>query len=161
MQRDDRISPGCLCLCSDANEGALGRVPVVLRALLKMPIASQPAHAGRKASSHAPWDGGQQARAPSALRHAEPELPPEAMDAAARQRLIDAFADAARRAHRRALDVMARAARSRSKSSRPLRPAPAYGRPTEVQALATAVASTPPTPYRSPAARMVAVRAAA
>ena len=58
-----RITPGCLGLYSDANEAALARVLAGVRANSGMPLAIQLAHAGRKGSSHAPWDGGQIGRA--------------------------------------------------------------------------------------------------
>ena len=77
-----RITPGCLGLYSDANEAALARVLQAVRNTgSTMPLAIQLGHAGRKASSHAPWDGGQQiplgqggwlAQAPSALAHGRP-----------------------------------------------------------------------------------------
>ena len=109
-----RITPGCLGLYSDANEEALARVLPALRAHgTGMPIAIQLAHAGRKASSRAPWhggaqipmaEGGWQACAPSALPHLEREEPPAALDAAGLARLREAFAQAARRAARLGLD---------------------------------------------------------
>ena len=54
-----RITPGCLGLWSDATEAALKRVLQAVRAHSRMPIAIQLGHAGRKASSHVPWQGGQ------------------------------------------------------------------------------------------------------
>ena len=58
-----RITPGCLGLYSEANEVALSRVLLALRAHgTGMPIAIQLAHAGRKASSRAPWQGGYKSR---------------------------------------------------------------------------------------------------
>ncbi|MDE2394653.1 MAG: NADH:flavin oxidoreductase/NADH oxidase [Burkholderiales bacterium] len=109
-----RITPGCLGLYSDANEQALARVIGALRANSPMPLALQIAHAGRKASSRAPWDGGAQipvdepggwqALAPSALAHAPGEQPPLALDAAGLERVREEFAAAARRAARLGLD---------------------------------------------------------
>jgi 2,4-dienoyl-CoA reductase-like NADH-dependent reductase (Old Yellow Enzyme family) len=74
----------------------------------------QLAHAGRKASSRAPWDGGQQipsgdadgwlAEAPSAIPHSPVEEAPLALDAAGLARVRDAFATAAARAARLGLD---------------------------------------------------------
>jgi 2,4-dienoyl-CoA reductase-like NADH-dependent reductase (Old Yellow Enzyme family) len=104
-----RISPGDLGLWSDATESALRRVLTAVRRHSPMPIAIQLAHAGRKASSHAPWDGGQliapadggwQPVAPSALAHGAGETPPLALDRAGLQRIEQAFAVAAQRAHR-------------------------------------------------------------
>ena len=54
-----RITPGCLGLYSDANEAALKPIVASVRKHSKAAIAMQLAHAGRKASSHTPWDGGQ------------------------------------------------------------------------------------------------------
>jgi len=105
-----RITPGCLGLYSDANEAALARVLQAVRNTgSTMPLAIQLGHAGRKASSHAPWDGGQQiplgqggwlAQAPSALAHIDGELPPAALDDAGLQQVQDDFVAAARRAVR-------------------------------------------------------------
>ena len=75
----------------------------------------QLAHAGRKASSHTPWDGGQlipvaeggwRAEGPSAIPHKEGETPPLALDAAGLQRVRDAFVAAAKRAERLGIDAI-------------------------------------------------------
>jgi 2,4-dienoyl-CoA reductase-like NADH-dependent reductase (Old Yellow Enzyme family) len=105
-----RITPGCLGLYDDANEAALARVLHTVRNTgSAMPLAIQLGHAGRKASSHTPWDGGQQiplaeggwlAQAPSALPHGDAELPPAALDAAGLQQVQDDFVAAAQRAVR-------------------------------------------------------------
>ena len=50
-----RISPADLGLYSDANEAALARVLAAIRAHSPIPVALQLGHAGRKASSRAPW----------------------------------------------------------------------------------------------------------
>jgi len=55
-----RITPGCLGLYSDANEAALKPIIASVRKHSKAAIAMQLAHAGRKGSSHRPWEGGQQ-----------------------------------------------------------------------------------------------------
>src|SRR6266481_7937004 len=54
-----RITPGCLGLYSDANEAALKPILASVRKNSKAAVAMQLAHAGRKASSARPWDGGQ------------------------------------------------------------------------------------------------------
>jgi 2,4-dienoyl-CoA reductase-like NADH-dependent reductase (Old Yellow Enzyme family) len=105
-----RISPDDLGLYSDANEAALARVVAAAQRHAPIPIAIQLSHAGRKASSHTPWDGGAQIRpdqprgwkaeAPSALPHLEGEVPPQALDEAGLARVRDDFAQAARRAAR-------------------------------------------------------------
>jgi 2,4-dienoyl-CoA reductase-like NADH-dependent reductase (Old Yellow Enzyme family) len=75
----------------------------------------QLAHAGRKASSDVPWDGGQQipipkggweAFAPSAMPQKEGEAPPRALDAAGLDRIRKAFAAAAKRAAALGLDAL-------------------------------------------------------
>ena len=109
-----RITPGCLGLYSDANEAALAGIVAALRAVSPIAIAIQLGHAGRKGSSRVPWEAGTQIRpdepggwlaeAPSALPHADAEVPPVALDAAGLARVRDDFAAAARRAARLGLD---------------------------------------------------------
>jgi 2,4-dienoyl-CoA reductase-like NADH-dependent reductase (Old Yellow Enzyme family) len=105
-----RISPTDLGLYSDDNEAALQRVLDAVRRHSPIPVAIQLSHAGRKGSSRAPWDGGAQIRpdepggwqteAPSAVPHAEGEVPPHALDEAGLARVRDAFVASARRAAR-------------------------------------------------------------
>jgi 2,4-dienoyl-CoA reductase-like NADH-dependent reductase (Old Yellow Enzyme family) len=114
VEAEGRISAGDLGLYSDANEAGLARVLGALRTHSPMPVAVQLGHAGRKASSRAPWEGGAQvsASAPggwqgvsaSALPHAPHEEAPLALDAAGLRRVREAFAAAARRAARLGLD---------------------------------------------------------
>ena len=114
VTEEGRITPGDLGLYSDANEAALARVLAAVRAHSPIKIGMQLAHAGRKASSRAPWQGGAQIPlgeadswttvAPSALPHAPGEDPPLALDLAGLQRLREAFAEAALRAARLGLD---------------------------------------------------------
>ena len=111
---EGRITAGDVGLYSDENEAALGRVLKVVRGQSAMPIAMQVAHAGRKAASQKPWQGGQQVppgqpggwvtKAPSAIPHGAHEVPPEAFDRAGIKALIEAFAATARRAARLGLD---------------------------------------------------------
>jgi 2,4-dienoyl-CoA reductase-like NADH-dependent reductase (Old Yellow Enzyme family) len=110
-----RITPGCLGLWNDATEAALEPILASVRRHSRAKIAMQLAHAGRKASSHVPWDGGQQiplsqggwqAEAPSALPHKEGEAPPRALDAAGMRRVRDAFVATARRAERLGIDAL-------------------------------------------------------
>jgi 2,4-dienoyl-CoA reductase-like NADH-dependent reductase (Old Yellow Enzyme family) len=105
-----RISPEDLGLYSDQNEAALGRVMAAIRRYSPIRIAVQLAHAGRKASSRAPWAGGRQipptqsagwqALGPSVLPYAAGEHPPLALQRDGLQRVRDQFAQAARRAAR-------------------------------------------------------------
>jgi len=114
VEAEGRISPGDLGLYSDANEEGLARVLQAMRANSPIKIAMQLGHAGRKASSRAPWEGGKQIRpeepggwkgyAPSAVPHAPTEDPPIALDAAGLRRVRDAFVAAARRAARLGID---------------------------------------------------------
>ena len=111
---DGRISPDDLGLWSDANEAALGGVLESVRRHSNMPIAIQLAHAGRKASTRVPWQGGAQIGpeeptgwqtvAPSAAAFEDGENPPIALDAEGLARIRDGFADAARRAAQLGLD---------------------------------------------------------
>src|SRR3954462_5489161 len=57
---EGRISPRDLGLWSDETEGALARALDSVRRWSDMPIAIQLAHAGRKASTRVPWEGGAQ-----------------------------------------------------------------------------------------------------
>ncbi|RYY68225.1 MAG: oxidoreductase, partial [Comamonadaceae bacterium] len=104
-----------LGLYSDDNEAALKRVLTAIRAHSSMPIAVQLAHAGRKASSHAPWGGGQslkpdegawQTVSASDLPHNPGEPAPEALDAAGLARVKAAFVQAAQRAETLGLDAI-------------------------------------------------------
>jgi NADPH2 dehydrogenase len=110
-----RITPGCLGLYNDATEAALKPILASVRRHSKAAVAMQLAHAGRKGSSHTPWDGGQQipvaqggwqTEAPSAVPHREGEAPPLALDAAALKRIRDAFAATAQRAERLGIDAL-------------------------------------------------------
>ena len=110
-----RITHGCLGLWSDATEAALQSTLQTVRAHSRMPIAIQLGHAGRKASSHVPWQGGMlippeqggwRPLAPSALPQLDGEAPPDVLDEAGLQRIVVAFAAAARRAHRLGLDAI-------------------------------------------------------
>ena len=55
---EGRISPTDLGLWNEANEQALGEVLRQVRQHSAMPMAIQLSHAGRKASSRRPWEGG-------------------------------------------------------------------------------------------------------
>ncbi|MBR1236828.1 NADH:flavin oxidoreductase/NADH oxidase [Bradyrhizobium sp. AUGA SZCCT0182] len=110
-----RITPGCLGLYNDANEAALKPILASVRKRSKAAVMIQLAHAGRKASSHTPWDGGQlipvseggwQAEGPSAIAHKASETPPLAFDAAGLARVRDAFVAATKRAERLGIDAI-------------------------------------------------------
>lgn len=115
VEAEGRISPDDLGLWSDANEEALAEVLRAVRAHSSMPIAIQLAHAGRKASTRVPWEGGRSIApdeggwttvAPSALPFAEHDPAPQALDPAGLQRIRAAFATAATRAQRLGIDAI-------------------------------------------------------
>ncbi|MEP7084603.1 MAG: NADH:flavin oxidoreductase/NADH oxidase [Betaproteobacteria bacterium] len=111
-----RITPGCLGLYSDANEAALERVLRALRRWTPGPVGIQLAHAGRKGSSHVPWETGMLIAsdapdgwhpvAPSAVAQRADEPPPVALDAAGIARIRDAFVTATQRAVRLGFDAI-------------------------------------------------------
>jgi len=113
---EGRISPGDLGLYDDACEEALTRtLQRARRQAPPIPVSLQLAHAGRKASSYAPWDGGKQiavedggwiAAAPSAIAHAQGERAPEALDEAGLDATREAFVRAAQRAQRAGIDAL-------------------------------------------------------
>src|SRR3954453_11879937 len=110
-----RITPGCLGLYDDATEAALKPIMAAVRRHSKVAVAMQLAHAGRKASSRRPWEGGQliplaqggwQAEGPSAVPHKADEPPPRALDAQGMKRIRDAFVLTAKRADRLGIDAL-------------------------------------------------------
>jgi NADPH2 dehydrogenase len=110
-----RITPACLGLYSDDNEAALRSVLTALRRHAGTPLAIQLAHAGRKASSHTPWDGGKliaagaggwEPIAPSAVPFSPSEPPPREMNATDLARVREAFVHAAQRAARLGIDAI-------------------------------------------------------
>ena len=112
---EGRISPLDLGLWSDDTEAALRRVLASARRHSPIRWGIQLAHAGRKASVAAPWTGGAPVSpgaggwhtvAPSAVPFRDTDPAPTALDAAGLQRIRQAFADAARRAHRLGLDLI-------------------------------------------------------
>lgn len=113
---EGRITAGDLGLYNDAQEAALGRILDSVRAHSPMPIGMQLGHAGRKASSREPWNGGSQVRAeepggwqavaPSALPHLPGEEAPTALDAAGLRKIRDDFAATARRAARLGIQAL-------------------------------------------------------
>ena len=114
VSAEARITPGDLGLYSDANEAALARIVGAVRKLSEIRLAIQLAHAGRKASSRRPWEGGQQipveapegwtASAPSALPQLPGEQPPVALTRAGLDKVREDFVATARRADRLGFD---------------------------------------------------------
>lgn len=112
---EGRITPSDLGLWSDANEAALRRVLVAVRQHSPMPIGIQLSHAGRKASSRAPWDGGSLILpqdggwlplAPSPVPQLEHEPAPAELDDEGLVRVREAFVVAARRSVALGLDLI-------------------------------------------------------
>ena len=111
-----RITPGCLGLWNDATEAALKPILASVRKHSKIAVAMQLAHAGRKGSSHKPWEGGQQiplaeggwqTEAPSAVPHKEGEVPPlRARRAGLGARARRPSSTAAKRAVRLGIDAL-------------------------------------------------------
>jgi len=111
-----RITYGCLGLYDDACEEAIGKRLSIVRANAPpLPVAMQLAHAGRKASSKLPWEGGQLIPiaqggwtpvAPSPIAQLTHEPPPAALDEAGIEQIKREFVDAARRAARIGIDAI-------------------------------------------------------
>ena len=112
-----RISWADLGLWDDTTEAAFARALAATRRYSSMPIGVQLAHAGRKASTHRPWDDhgaqiapdaphGWQTVSASALAYSEGQHPPLALDQAGIDAIVAAFADSARRAVRLGLDLI-------------------------------------------------------
>ncbi|MFC0204856.1 NADH:flavin oxidoreductase/NADH oxidase [Novosphingobium soli] len=113
---EGRISYADVGLWDDATEKAMADVLASVRRWSDMPVAIQLAHAGRKASTAKPWDGGAQI-APDApngwqtlsasdLPFAPDENPPVALDSAGLARIRNAFAEAAHRSARLGIDAV-------------------------------------------------------
>src|SRR5262245_43034617 len=113
---DGRITYGDVGLWNDETEAAMRRVLEGIRNCFDMPIGIQLNHAGRKASTDLPWDGGaqflpQDARGwqtvgPSAIPFKDKELPPTALTPDEIRRIREAFVAAARRAHRLGIQLI-------------------------------------------------------
>ena len=105
---EGRISPADLGLWSAEHQQALAHVVQAIRRHSPIKLAVQLAHAGRKASSAPPFEGGQALRpgqggwqtvAPSALPHGPQEPAPLALDAAGLAKVKADFVSAALRVH--------------------------------------------------------------
>ena len=113
---EGRITPQCLGLWDDTTEAALADHLQRARALAPATaVCLQLAHAGRKASSATPWQGGRllsaagggwQTLGPSALPHLPAEAAPQSMTLADMARVRDAFVAAAQRARRIGVDAI-------------------------------------------------------
>lgn len=113
---EGRISWADLGLWNDDTEAALKKVIDAVKRWSPMPIGIQLGHAGRKASSSRPWDGGGAlpatdprawtTLAPSAIPFHPTDPTPQALDAAGIDAIVDAFVAAAQRAERIGLDLI-------------------------------------------------------
>jgi len=113
---EGRISPEDLGLWSDEHAAALEPIVNAMRKHSPIKIAIQLGHAGRKASSEVPWQGGAnippdhqrgwQTVAPSAIPHAQGETVPQALDAEGLRRVKEGFVASARRADALGLDAI-------------------------------------------------------
>ena len=116
VTQEGRISPEDLGLWSDEHAAALEPIVNAMRTHSPIKIAIQLGHAGRKASSEVPWQGGAnippdhqrgwQTVAPSAIPHAQGETVPLALDAGGLQRGKEGFVASARRADALGLDAI-------------------------------------------------------
>ncbi len=110
-----RISPGDLGIYSDAHIEQLARIARFVKSQGAV-SGTQLAHAGRKASTAAPWLGGEPVAVtdggwrpifgPSALAFADGGIVPEALDEAGIRGIVTAFADAARRSEAAGFEVI-------------------------------------------------------
>ena len=113
---EGRITPGCLGLWDARTEDKLSHTLERARKLAPhTAVCIQLAHAGRKASSALPWQGGQlldaahggwQTYGPSALPQLPGEAPPLAMDEDQMARVRQAFVAAAQRADAMGVDAI-------------------------------------------------------
>jgi 2,4-dienoyl-CoA reductase-like NADH-dependent reductase (Old Yellow Enzyme family) len=113
---EGRITWADVGLWNDETETAMGRTLESIRRWSDMPIAIQLAHAGRKASTEVPWEGGAQippgdphgwqTEAPSAVPFADGDVAPMALDREGLRRVRDAFAASAARASRLGIDAI-------------------------------------------------------
>jgi 2,4-dienoyl-CoA reductase-like NADH-dependent reductase (Old Yellow Enzyme family) len=104
-----RNAKSCLSLYSDEQEAAVARIAGFFAAHSPGAFSVQLCHAGRKASAREPWmgggplprdEGGYESVAPSAVPISDAWPAPTPLTAESITQVIEAFADAARRAHR-------------------------------------------------------------
>lgn len=109
-----RITDRDLGLYSDSNQEAMARVVAFVRRWTQAKIGVQLAHAGRKASTLPPWEGGNaapaerayQTFAPSAIAYAPDWQTPAALDDAGLRKVRDDFVRAAKRCIELGIDVI-------------------------------------------------------
>lgn len=110
-----RITPDDTGLWNDAQEAAFAQIIAGIRTYSNTPIGVQLGHAGRKASTSAPWKGGTalkpeegawQTFGPSPIAFRDGWHTPTEMTQADMDRVVAAFEDAARRADRAGFDLV-------------------------------------------------------
>jgi NADPH2 dehydrogenase len=115
VERRGRITHGCMGLYSDHNEAALARVIAHCRRSGTAKFGIQLAHAGRKASSQRPWEGGGALKAEqdpwptiaaSAIPYGENWHTPRAATDEDIARVREAFVNSAKRALRIGFDLI-------------------------------------------------------
>ena len=109
-----RISPGCLGLWNDVQRDAFARIARFVKGQGAV-AGIQLAHAGRKASTATPWDGGKPLApgkgawpiiAPSAIAFGEGYAVPQEMDEKTIADTVALFAASARRAREAGFDII-------------------------------------------------------
>ena len=112
---EGRITPNCTGLYSDENESGFKKVLDFCRSIAPLKMGIQLCHAGRKASTRAPWlDGGPltveegawTTVAPSAVRYLDGWDTPQEMDGPAIEQVKADFVQAAKRAVRAGFDLI-------------------------------------------------------
>jgi 2,4-dienoyl-CoA reductase-like NADH-dependent reductase (Old Yellow Enzyme family) len=112
---EGRITHGCTGLYSDENERAMASVLGTFRKITRHPIGIQLAHAGRKASTHPPFESGKplgegespwQTVAPSPIPFGEGWPVPHELTIQEIKRLVDDFVAATSRAKRMGFDAV-------------------------------------------------------
>lgn len=117
VERRGRITHGCLGIYSDDNEATIQRTLAAARRVAApgTRFGIQLAHAGRKASTQRPWQGGGPLHehedpwitvAPSAIPYAENWHVPKALDHHEIVRITEAFVASAKRAERAGFDFV-------------------------------------------------------
>ncbi|MEB2401056.1 MAG: NADH:flavin oxidoreductase/NADH oxidase [Alcaligenaceae bacterium] len=115
VQREGRITPGCLGLYGDENLTAMQRLVAALRSVSGIPLAIQLSHSGRKTSMRRPWDGGShippeeggwQPRGPSSIQRVPGEPVPDAFSLSDIRGIRDSFAAAAQRSCAAGVDAI-------------------------------------------------------
>jgi 2,4-dienoyl-CoA reductase-like NADH-dependent reductase (Old Yellow Enzyme family) len=114
VSAEGRITPRCLGLYNDENESGMARVLEFVREWTPVKVGVQLAHAGRKASTQPPWDGGGPENGPSGWTPVAPSAVafepgwkiPDALGDAGIQKVRHDFVVAAQRCERLGIDVI-------------------------------------------------------